>query len=291
MKFCPNCGAQLADDATFCGECGTKLEENTAASTASAEPAASAPEPAPAPAPAPASEPAKSKGIASALNGDMKKLIIIAAAAVVAIAVIVILLLTIFGGGYKKQIKKMVNLMNSREKDYNEYLKLSAPSFDVKAQEEIKELAKKYGDKDEYEDTMGYLEDIMDDLYDEFEDEYGKNWKVSYKITDVDEISSKDLKAFKENLKDTAESYKSQADYYEEDAYFYGEELSKKEAKEVKAVYQELAKKYKSAEVKKGYEVEMELKIKGKDDEDEDEVTVKIYKVNGEWLLGDGLFW
>lgn len=26
MKFCENCGTQLADDATFCEECGTKQE-------------------------------------------------------------------------------------------------------------------------------------------------------------------------------------------------------------------------------------------------------------------------
>ena len=25
MKFCPNCGAELADDAVFCGACGTQL--------------------------------------------------------------------------------------------------------------------------------------------------------------------------------------------------------------------------------------------------------------------------
>ncbi len=286
--YCESCGNLVPDGQAFCSNCGAAVAQAAPAAQPAPAPMAAAPVAAPAPAPAPA--PAKSNGIAAALKGK-SKIIIIAAAAVVVIAVLAVLLTTVFAGGYKKQIKKMVSLMNSREKDYNEYVKLSAPSFDVKAQDEIKELAKKYGDKDEYEDTMGYLDEIMEDVYDGFEDDYGKNWKVSYKITDVDEISNKDLKAYKESLKDTAESYKSQADYYEEDAYFYGEELSKKEAKEVKTVYQELAKKYKSAEVKKGYEVELELKIKGKDDEDEDEVTIKVYKINGQWILGDGLFW
>lgn len=27
MKFCDNCGTQLADDALFCDECGTKFEQ------------------------------------------------------------------------------------------------------------------------------------------------------------------------------------------------------------------------------------------------------------------------
>ena len=30
MKLCSNCGAQLADDAVFCGECGTKVAQTTA---------------------------------------------------------------------------------------------------------------------------------------------------------------------------------------------------------------------------------------------------------------------
>lgn len=25
MKYCPNCGAQLSDNANFCGSCGTRL--------------------------------------------------------------------------------------------------------------------------------------------------------------------------------------------------------------------------------------------------------------------------
>ena len=29
MKFCRNCGTQLADDAIFCDECGTRIEEAT----------------------------------------------------------------------------------------------------------------------------------------------------------------------------------------------------------------------------------------------------------------------
>lgn len=77
MKFCSNCGSQLADDAKFCPNCGSKIESApapevtpnpivteptptpTAASnttvyvTAPAAPAQPAPTPAPAPAPAP----------------------------------------------------------------------------------------------------------------------------------------------------------------------------------------------------------------------------------------------
>lgn len=30
MKFCPNCGAQLQDDATFCSGCGANLDPNAA---------------------------------------------------------------------------------------------------------------------------------------------------------------------------------------------------------------------------------------------------------------------
>ncbi|MBQ9660116.1 MAG: zinc ribbon domain-containing protein [Bacteroidales bacterium] len=48
MKFCSNCGAQLPDDARFCGACGTPV---------AAAPVAPAPAPSPAPSPAPAPAP------------------------------------------------------------------------------------------------------------------------------------------------------------------------------------------------------------------------------------------
>lgn len=55
MKFCMKCGAQLPDDAEFCGTCGTKqpkIEDGTAADAAK-ETLAAAPQPAAAKRPAP----------------------------------------------------------------------------------------------------------------------------------------------------------------------------------------------------------------------------------------------
>lgn len=38
MKFCENCGTQLADDATFCEECGTKQDVQEVKETPAAQP-------------------------------------------------------------------------------------------------------------------------------------------------------------------------------------------------------------------------------------------------------------
>lgn len=37
MKFCENCGAQLADDAVFCGECGTKQSATISSTLSNSE--------------------------------------------------------------------------------------------------------------------------------------------------------------------------------------------------------------------------------------------------------------
>ena len=84
---------------------------------------------------------------------------------------------------------------------------------------------------------------IMDSL----EDEYGKNVKVSYKVTDKDELSDKKLKNIQEGLKDNYD-------------------IPKKS-------------------VTKGYKVDVDMTIKGKDDEDTNETTLYIVKIKGDWYV------
>ncbi|MCR4789186.1 MAG: zinc ribbon domain-containing protein [Lachnospiraceae bacterium] len=302
MKYCPNCGQEMDDNTKFCGACGTKVDE------VQAQAAAPAPESAPVqsepvfdssaaaadtvsaaayadPQPSASASPEKKGGFK--LDDKVKKLAIIIGAAVVALVVIVLACSLLLGGGYKKPIKKYISLLNSREENYYEFFKLNSPSFDYKAQMELLKLANEIGDKDEVEENEEYLEEIMKDHYDEIEDEFGKNWKYTFKVTEVDELSNKELKAYRETLKSQGDTYKESAEYYEEDAIFYGEELNKSNAKKVQSIYKELGSKYKEADVKKGYEVEIEYTIKGKDDKDTDDVTFKVYKVNNEWIIDD----
>ena len=43
MKRCPNCAAELPDDAVFCSECGTKIDETVNGALENAQPELSKP--------------------------------------------------------------------------------------------------------------------------------------------------------------------------------------------------------------------------------------------------------
>ena len=93
--FCANCGANLPDDAVFCGACGT--------------PVASMPgmEPQPEPKPEPTAEPAAAEDprpeqepATAAPKGNRTKMVAIIVSAIAAVAVIVAIILIVTNGGF-----------------------------------------------------------------------------------------------------------------------------------------------------------------------------------------------
>ncbi len=89
MKNCTNCGAQMADDATFCANCGTAVQ-------AEVIPAA----------PAAAQKPAL----------DIKKLLPIGIGAV-ALIIVIALIAGIAGSGYKNPVKYYEQMLNGNFKN------------------------------------------------------------------------------------------------------------------------------------------------------------------------------
>ena len=89
------------------------------------------------------------------------------------------------------------------------------------------------------------------------ETKYGDDVEISYKVTDKEKISKSKLK---KNYKSLAKKYAEATD--EKTSDFYPTE---------------------------GYELEIEFTIKGDDDEDTEETTVKVGKIDGDWVfLDDG---
>lgn len=102
--------------------------------------------------------------------------------------------------------------------------------------------------------------DDMDDSIDAMKKligiQYGDDVEISYKVTDKSEISKSKLK----------KQYKSQAKAW------------------AKAADGSTSDYYPTA----GYELEVEFTIEGDDDEDTEETTVKVGKVDGDWIILDG---
>ena len=276
MKFCPNCGAELADDADFCGACGTKME-------------ASAPE----------VDPAKVV-VAPETKKVNTKLIVLAAIAVVAVVAIVLIIKAIAGGAYKKPIKTLVNNYNNRVEDSAKYSELTVPKFMQKAADDILSTVKKgFEDSDEYDE---FFEDEVGDLfadftpenkYEGFDDKYGDDWKITYEIKDVEKIKKKDLKNKKEDLADIAEELENYEDPDDiedlvdtySDWFGYDVEFSDSDYKKLANAVKDLHKQCDKVDISEGYEVEVRLKIKGEDDHDSTTKTFNVYKINGDWLI------
>ena len=90
-----------------------------------------------------------------------------------------------------------------------------------------------------------FISEFVEEMLDSMEEEFGKNVKVTYKVTDEDELDKDDLKELKDYLK---EEY----------------DVSKKD-------------------VKKAYELELEMKIKGSEDDDEDETDLVVVQIGKKW--------
>ena len=247
-KFCTTCGAQLDDNATFCTSCGATQGEQPKQESAAASAADTVKN---------TFSDIKDKVDVGAIkdsltidnikslksNPNKNTIIALSCIGVVALIVIIIILCAIFSGGYKKPIDNLFNAMEDGDgkslmKIYPDVL-LECDDFEDK----IKDM--------DYDDAEEYFDEIADQLNDVAEEDYGKDIKISYKVTDKDELSSKKLKDIKDSLKEQG-------------------------AKNVK--------------VTAGYEVDMEVKIKGDDDEDEDDMTIVVAKVNGQWCIPGGAY-
>ena len=185
MKFCPNCGTQLADDAVFCSGCGTNLgpQVNTQQPPYSDDQYGyqapnygydQAPQPAP-----------KAKKKFDLKNISKKKLIILGGA-LLAVILAVILTFT-FLIGPRALARRCANAyMNGNAKQYVNCL----PSFYWDDDEEKQEAI------EDYEDTF---EDIKDDV---------KNSKIE-KI-----VIQKLTKDEREDFEDRIEYYEKYYDNY-----------------------------------------------------------------------------
>lgn len=163
-KFCGSCGSQIADNATFCPNCG--------ASAANA--------PAPTPAPAATQQTPYVQPTAAPAQNNNSKMIGIALVGVVVLVLIFVLFGSLFGGGYKKPIAKMCKGLEKEDwKIYSECL----------PKDQKKAIGNKRG------------KDIIKKAVEFMEDEYGKNIKISYKVTDKEKLDKDDIDDLEDNFK------------------------------------------------------------------------------------------
>lgn len=238
-KFCGQCGAQLNDDATFCTNCGAQLNVNQAAGFQNGAAVQSNP----------------AQNVKNAMGGAVDKLknskyknyILLGGIGVVVLIVLIILLSLIFGGGsYETPLKNYVKVCEKGDtKAYREMIPMNSDM-----EEAMESIAKLSGmDLDEY------YEEAATDIKEDLEDKYGDGLKVSYKVTDKEELDEDEL-----------------------------EDIS---GLSLSSLLGSSSKKKKNSKITEGYKLEVEFTYKGDDKEKTKTEDVTVIKFDGKWCIAD----
>lgn len=222
MKYCANCGTSANDFENNCPQCGAPLPQA-----------------------APGNPQGKKQSFdIKGIINKIPKLYLLIAVAAVALLVVIVVISSIFSSSYEDALNNYFDVFFYGK--YNKIEKLAPKEFWDYAKDEedikIKDLIENLKENE-----------IAEEWIEEYEDDYGKNIKVSFKVTDKDELKKSDLNDIKDELK---EEY----------------DIPKKS-------------------VTKGYELEIEMKIKGKEDSDEDDAEFTVIQIDGDWYIyEEGMF-
>lgn len=165
--FCTKCGMKNADDAMFCSGCGANLNGGQKVK--------------------------KQNSGKATLENNNRKIGVILIVAVTVIAIIATSF-TLCGRGYEATIKKFVDA-----------------EFDADAETIIKLIPKemvKYAleesgyDADERDELVKELKEELQDQLDYLNKYLGEDWKITYDILNVEDVTGSDLKTLKEGYKD-----------------------------------------------------------------------------------------
>ncbi|MDR2749052.1 MAG: hypothetical protein LBC41_00195, partial [Clostridiales bacterium] len=152
------------------------------------------------------------------------------------------------GGGYKKPIDTLIKALKTGKG--GDFCDASMPGFMIDSLVELTSKSKKQiveGAKFSFDENFKNRNKQITEIY-------GKNWSISYKITDTYRLD-------KEDLKDLAETL---VEYYS---------LNSKPPK-----------------LQDGYELEFDLTVKGKDDKVTKEIEATVLKYKGKWYIDQRIF-
>lgn len=164
--FCGKCGVKNADDAEFCTGCGEKLNGGQGVKSTSST--------------------------VTTLNDKYRKVGMIAVAAT--IVVIVIAVAFLFGGrSYKATVKKFINAQFEADAE---------AIFKLIPEEMISYVLEEEGyDDDELDELIDKGNEMIQDQLDYLERYLGEDWRASYEIMNVEDVTGGDLDDLKDHYK------------------------------------------------------------------------------------------
>ena len=187
----------------------------------------------------------------------------------------------------KDAVENPYKLHATKNVSYDTYIETLTNGYLASKLKSIVKIASKMDlNEDVYDD---FKEDWEDD-YEDLVDEYGKNLKVTLKLEEKEEIKSKDLKSYQEELRSTGEYFKDIVEDYEDLDEDYVKDLAedlgitKSDLDKIIDYFNDIGTALYKCEVTEGYELDYTVTIKGDDDEDEFYSTFVVIKVDGYWI-------
>lgn len=164
--FCGKCGAQNADNAEFCTNCGAKFKKSSS----------------------------EKKVLTVPDQNDKNKKIGIITVSVIVIIIAVIGSVLLGGRSYKATIEKFVDA---------EFKADAEAIFDLSPEKMIDYMLEQDGyDSDDLDDLIDDANETLQDQLDSLDSYLGEGWKISYEILDTEDIKGDDLDDIKDAYED-----------------------------------------------------------------------------------------
>lgn len=298
--ICPKCNAEIADNSSFCQNCGNALSTSSADSTQdtvdlshftensanNVTPNFMSPQ-----TPAP-KKPSKAPFIA---------LCIVIFAVIVGIVAFLVIFIgdklksdkndkeDVAKGSYEEALASMYDYYNDRNTDIESYYLLNENTYVSSFNYEQDQLIAELTDNDNWEDD---LLDEIEENYEYISDTFGDDWEFSYDIKKETKLKDSDLEdiqdAWDYAMGDLEYSLEELEDLDEYDIEDFENNLDEDDIEELIQFYETKLEELEDMEITEGYKIKIKQTVEGEDDEESYTDTIYMVKMNDTWTWVDG---
>lgn len=191
--------------------------------------------------------------------------------------------------GYRRPIKKIVHVINSREVELDALAKAVLPGNIRKS---CYKTLKIFDENSYLSDSVNSLETELNNKYVKMDNYYGADSRISIKVLKKEKMSKSQLRGaqssyrgFYENYFEDLVSEMNNSDYERINSYAREIDLSEGDVRQIADTINNIADYLKNVNITKGYNLTVEYTVKGSKDVYSAQTNLRVLKMDGEWVL------